>query len=773
MNTPVTPAIDINTPSGQKFEHPASASRSMPNVSLPVSAAAGMRGMHFPRMDCSAINNRQISDDLNGGADYANLADPAHPQDEGYSMERQRVWLDQSASIGLDRNSAARASYYGRRLYPSFDPSHAHACPMRFVRQFEHAALHNGLPLHAWAKRFDSCLHGQAEDWAFEECPLDMSGTPWDIRRRQFLDWALLPAEQELRRQRLLKFYQTEADLSIDFVYSFEEAARGLRDYKEHVWVRKCIANLLPPLRGTLFQLCPDSLPVRFRDLRDLLYAADWNLYEAASTPLKVVKCWEPYAYETYNYPIHQNYCTDSRGSLSIDDRSQALRQSILAAPYIASTAATTSGTSICHSPPLLPASAPASAPPQPPPLPTSISTTALSKRRHGTPKALGVSHKHSNANSATVLSPSKSTADSADMASKIASTVTTASPAYAAATSPAGVSELVSTLSRMSDKERSVIMVALEKMSMLEDPSVSQDGSATLGIKPKSSSRLGRVSSLANKALGASSHSSTSRAAAAAVIAATAQIACMESNKRYSANSSTDGSTGSSTGTASGIRNVPQRNSSISIGLLSDSDDKVAPVSGRRSSKSIKSPIAGAFGSRGAGKICLRKRPKTSAANSRRQSSPLLGHSYSIKNKISVESSGFEHDSEAHRIVANAYSASASNNMGNNTSSVAHTAATAAAAMASTHRPAGTRKPGHVRKLANRRSDSVLTTAARSMTFGDDTPFRESADDNPIQSPEFTILHPTDTDQMPHARRGRFAFIKKISNILSHKDVS
>ncbi|KAJ2827603.1 hypothetical protein FBU31_003125, partial [Coemansia sp. 'formosensis'] len=208
---------------------------------------------------------------------------------------------DHHLGAEFDYESAVRASYFGRRIYPSFDPSHIHVCPIRFVKQFEHAAQHNGLQMKAWAKRFNSCLQGRAEDWAFDECPLEVSGMSWDTRKRQFLDWVLLPAEQELRRQRLLRFYQLESDLSIDFVYSFEEAARGLRDYKEDVWVRKCIANLLPPLRSALFELWPDGLPVRFRDLRDSLYAVDWSLYEAASVPLKVVKFGTPYVYEVYN----------------------------------------------------------------------------------------------------------------------------------------------------------------------------------------------------------------------------------------------------------------------------------------------------------------------------------------------------------------------------------------------------------------------------------------------------------------------------------------
>ncbi|KAJ2710902.1 hypothetical protein H4R19_003512, partial [Coemansia spiralis] len=111
---------------------------------------------------------------------------------------------DGTLDMEYDYEGTVRASYYGRRIYPSYDPANPRACPVRFIRQFEHAAQHNGLHMRAWAKRMDSCLHGRAEDWAFDECPLVMAGASWDARKHQFLDWALLPAEQELRRQRLM-----------------------------------------------------------------------------------------------------------------------------------------------------------------------------------------------------------------------------------------------------------------------------------------------------------------------------------------------------------------------------------------------------------------------------------------------------------------------------------------------------------------------------------------------------------------------------------------
>ncbi|KAJ2797146.1 hypothetical protein H4S07_006020, partial [Coemansia furcata] len=382
---------------------------------------------------------------------------------------------DHHLGAEFDYESAVRASYFGRRIYPSFDPSHIHVCPIRFVKQFEHAAQHNGLQMKAWAKRFNSCLQGRAEDWAFDECPLEVSGMSWDTRKRQFLDWVLLPAEQELRRQRLLRFYQLESDLSIDFVYSFEEAARGLRDYKEDVWVRKCIANLLPPLRSALFELWPDGLPVRFRDLRDSLYAVDWSLYEAASVPLKVVKFGTPYVYEVYNMtaPLgqsqqqaaqsqqqsqshyqqqQQSQVPVSRVSMcsSRDQRSQGSRPSMSAA------SASAVGAANMYSPPAPSPSYPA---------------TKL-KQRSGLGSA-------STPNQPQRLVANHALASSAPTPPESSSNKQSSS---AGSSSPAGLYDLMQTLSRISEKERSIIMAALEKITGGSDelPSISESSSSS-----------------------------------------------------------------------------------------------------------------------------------------------------------------------------------------------------------------------------------------------------------------------------------------------------
>ncbi|KAJ1885937.1 hypothetical protein LPJ66_009878, partial [Kickxella alabastrina] len=71
-----------------------------------------------------------------------------------------------------------------------------------------------------------------------------------------------------------------------------------------------------------------------------------------------------------------------------------------------------------------------------------------------------------------------------------------------------------------------------------------------------------------------------------------------------------------------------------------------------------------------------------------------------------------------------------------------------------------------HARKLSNRKSDSALTTATRSMRAAENLYYCDSVD-NELRSPEFTIIHPA-IDLRTSARRGRFAFIKKISHMLT-----
>ncbi|KAJ1803285.1 hypothetical protein LPJ75_005926, partial [Coemansia sp. RSA 2598] len=464
----------------------------------------------------------------------------------------------------------ARASYFGRRAYPSFDPSHQNACPLRFVRQFEHAAQHNGLQQKAWAKRFNSCLYGRAEDWAFDECPLEISGSSWDVRKRQFLDWALLPAEQELRRQRLLRFYQAESDMSIDFVHSFEEVARGLRDFKEDVWVRKCIANLVSPIRTALFELWPEGLPVRFRDLRDSLYAVDWSLYEAASVPLKVVRYGTPYVYETYT--VIPNQPPPSRVSTSSNERSQyhhhhhqQQSQQQQQRPH-----------SQHQQQPSRPSMSISVNRVYSPPAPSPAPLSSAKKKRQALATTMGMQNRGT-PNSAAASSTLSPRVSSESPSNKTSLDIARAAPSAAGLNT--GLYELVNTLSRISEKERSVIMVALEKMAVVEDSAAGiataaaagdglgvTTGGASISAHARSQTRQAATTSVsasvsAPGSASALAHASaatavcpsvpplpspsvrpttskagrTSRAAAAAAIAATAQLACMDSNSNSS----------------------------------------------------------------------------------------------------------------------------------------------------------------------------------------------------------------------------------------------
>ncbi|KAJ1934214.1 hypothetical protein GGF37_006450, partial [Kickxella alabastrina] len=411
--------------------------------------------------------------------------------------------------IEFDYESAARTLHYGRRMYPTFDPSHTQSCPLRFVRQFEHAAQHNGLHLKAWARRFNSCLHGKAEDWAFDECPLETTGLSWEVRCRQFLDWALLPAEQELRRQRLLRFYQAETDLSIDFVYSFEEASRGLRDYKENVWVRKCIANMVAPIRTALFELWPDGLPVRFRDLRDSLYAVDWNLYEAASVPLKVFKYGSPYVYETYNARTTFAHALPSRTSMAGERPAaqQLLHAATASRPPISISVNRKYSSTISS--------------------PDPLSVAVAKKKRNG----INTTAQNRGALS-SVVAGSLSPRVSSEAASNNAF-IDTRRPSTTHTTVPnMGLFELINTLGQISDRERGIIMSALEKIGTVpEDESPAFSTEENTCAEQTQTQRSDIYSGTLNSTTAAVVRQGTikggqnSRAATAATIAATAQL--------------------------------------------------------------------------------------------------------------------------------------------------------------------------------------------------------------------------------------------------------
>ncbi|KAJ1797593.1 hypothetical protein LPJ59_003039 [Coemansia sp. RSA 2399] len=688
----------------------------------------------------------------------------------------------------IDYESTVRASNYGRRLFPSYDPANIHECPIKFVRQFEHTAQHNGLSMKTWAKRLNSCLFGRAEDWAFDDCPLELAGFSWDTRKRQFLDWALLPAEQELRRQRLLRFFQTEADLSIDFVYSFEEAARGLRDYKEDVWVRKSIANLLPPLRSALFELWPDGLPVRFRDLRDSLYAVDWNLYEAASTPLKVVKHGTPYAYEAYSRSppsavSSPQQLTGSRNSMSsANERPQTSR---LTLPL-------SNGPSI-YSPPA----------PMPVILPSrkkrsALSTSVTFHNRNGTGAAASAPASSSNGYMESSDGPS----------SKMSSETSRAS-----AVNP-GATDLLNALSRIPEKERTTIMAALGKLAIPEDGAVGGDdismpvtptringnyppgafspmvvnGTLSPNNSKQRGGRLVAMSPPGNKQipLKTATGSSRSRAAAAAAAAASAHITStsemshrfhhgradtagtadgaecggVEERETADISNATSPSLDGSSGSAAGSSGRPSGEMDVG-GIAADSAAKQLceqlhhgnaaatfgrsgeePADGISALPTRTGPrSAASSGKQSSSKIRLRTRPLTAsiACCSRPQSSPA----------IDVYDSIHEEEDDL-RAIESAES-------------------TPRGRARRTADADATLPKQHGRKLSSRKSDSALTTATRSMRAAERSTarYRESVD-NPMRSPEFTVVHPAIDLRPPHTRRGRFAFIKKLSHMLT-----
>ncbi|KAJ2784905.1 hypothetical protein H4R18_000830 [Coemansia javaensis] len=689
-----------------------------------------MRCMDIARLEAGAQDDKRSSGGSTSAGDAFPMpgdpilppsypAKPAHPAEDGPDAE-------------FDYEGAVRASYYGRRIYPSFDPAVPRSCPVRFIRQFEHAAQHNGLRMKAWAKRLDSCLHGRAEDWAFDECPLEMAGTSWDARKQQFLDWALLPAEQELRRQRLLRFYQAESDLSIDFVYTFEEAALGLRDYKEDVWVRKCIANLLPPIRSGLFEFWAEGLPARFRDLRDSLYAVDWSLYEAASTPFRVVKCRASFAYEACAGAPGQPPAS-SAAACPPAERQPASRPSATL---------TGSATNLPHAHMYSP---PAASP--------SILPTRRRRAAAGTiPGPQPRAHPASPPAAATSGSSAGSSSDGRSHRGS-------SELGRGLSTGP-GIGELVSTLSRIPGRDRALIVAALEKLAGAdEDPaqstpsgSVSAAAAAAAVASPrlaKSRGRLPVAPSPTSVPLSVSGGTKSRAATAAAVAAAAHQLASMDvathqltsmdattrppfspgaRNAEYYASSPADTSQG-----ASGRTSAGSRTSAGAVG-------RQQPLGSVRASSDSKATVDD--GATASNKIRLRTRPLTSMTyDTRRRSSPLL----SIRCSESDGSAAPKPDGAPSGPAGGGGSGSGS---GSGSGGSGGCAGTPAAAAPSTHRT-------HSRKLSSRKSDTALTTAARSLRAAG---YREDSADGTQRSPEFTILHPDLKRRTTNSRRGRLA---------------
>ncbi|KAJ2238201.1 hypothetical protein IWW45_000210 [Coemansia sp. RSA 485] len=726
-----------------------------------------MRSAHLAKLEANMADNRPATEDCEdldeGYQTHSGHIQGGHISGASCALRQSSRTDNQQLGVEFDYAGAARASYFGRRAYPSFDPSHSNACPLRFVRQFEHAAQHNGLQQKAWTKRFNSCLYGRAEDWAFDECPLETSVSSWEVRKRQFLDWALLPAEQELRRQRLLRFYQAESDMSIDFVHSFEEVSRGLRDFKEDVWVRKCIANLVSPIRTALFELWPDGLPVRFRDLRDSLYAVDWSLYEAASVPLKVVRYGTPYVYETYT--VIPSTTTPSRVSTSSNERSQyqQQQQQQQQRPH-----------SQHQQQPSRPSMSISVNRVYSPPAPSPAPLSSAKKKRQALATTMSMQNR-ATPNSATVSGTLSPRASSESPSNKTSLDIARATPNAAGLN--AGLYELVNTLSRISEKERSVIMVALEKMAAIEDSATAAvatgagdglgvtTGGASISGHTRSQPRHAGTASVSASAsapgtASALAHASaatavcpsvpplpspsvrpttsraghSSRAAAAAAIAATAQLACMDSNSASSA-----GGVAMDGGMSSG--EVSSRSSAADDRLAARHLEAAAAARNSDDSsdglQQQQQPV---------GKIRLRTRPLTSiACCNHRASSPIIEPRRDISDSAVGASAAVQTD------PIDAPIASADTNT---------------PLFSREHDMEQASRRTHARKLSSRKSDSALTTATRSMRAAD-LFYRDSAD-NALRSPEFTVLHPAIDLRPPHTRRGRFAFIKKLSHMLT-----
>ncbi|KAJ2851225.1 hypothetical protein IWW36_001246 [Coemansia brasiliensis] len=657
---------------------------------------------------------------------------PAHlmPPPPGYPV-KQCSRSDQTVE-DHEHEGSAQLLMYGQRAYPDFDPAIVGSCPVKFIRQFEHAAIHNGLQQRAWAKRLDACLHGRAEDWAFDECPLEMPQESWEVRKKQFLDWALLPAEQEIRRQRLLRFYHSESDLSIDFVYTFEEAARGLRDYKEDVWVRKCIANLQPSIRSALFELWPDGLPVRFRDLRDSLYAVDWGLYETASASLKVVKCGAPYIYDSYSQatmPSASRSSTFAYAERALPLHSLPTSTSVANGnrrPSLMLSTSTNAQIGSCS--------------------PSAPSPALLPTRRRRTAVGSAQFIQNRNISTSPVATASNSPAGSAGTPSKsssegIRTTNTTSSGLY----------ELITSLTRISERERTIIMSALEKIVSGDDDAVADSGNASLAVSPrltKSQNRLATVASLTSRPSTAVAAGVTkTRAETAAAMAATAQqFASMDISARPA--TSFGPSPLVDPGALNSRRASANRISNTSRTATTD-DNVSAAVDGiiaTRESVRISGDSAGVNAGE-VSKIKLRTRPMTSASYTRRLSSPLLDiHEDMI--------SGNEGHSAGQLDVAVGTLALKT---GANSAAAMSTSSKASLQVnQKSHSPVRSNGQTHRRKLSSRKSDSALTTATRSMQI----PARENSEDHALRSPEFTILHPelSQRHPQPHRRRERIA---------------
>ncbi|KAJ2034019.1 hypothetical protein GGI08_009016, partial [Coemansia sp. S2] len=460
----------------------------------------------------------------------------------------------------------------------------------------------------------------------------------------------------------------------------------------------------------------------------------DWNLYEAASVPLKVVKFGTPYVYEVYNmaaplgqsqqqqsqaqsqqqqsqqqsHQSHYQQAPVSRVSMcsSRDQRSQGSRPSLSAA------SANAAGAANMYSPPA----------PSP-----SYPSTKL-KQRSGLNSAPASTPNQPQQRLAAALASSAPTPPESSSNKPSSSEATNGR--IGTNSSPAGLYDLMQTLSRISEKERSIIMVALEKITggNEELPSISESSSSsgvTGAIAPgiaiasprqsRSRSRLAPAPSPASRLPSAKAGGHQSRAAAAAAIAATAQFACADGVPRLSVSADNGISVADS---ASGSENGGTSRSSA--GDEKDAPSGSSSTSSRQRAKGAGRPSGDEFGAATSplpgGKIRLRTRPLTSmACCNRRQSSPFID-SRGVSMEQNIESATPSPTSFMSPVIPELPDMPAA------TSNAALRVAEHAA-MAAAHQT-------HARKLSNRKSDSALTTATRSMRAVENNLFyRDSVD--------------------------------------------
>ncbi|KAJ2794805.1 hypothetical protein H4R21_005355, partial [Coemansia helicoidea] len=496
-----------------------------------------------------------------------------------------------------------------------------------------------------------------------------------------------------------------------------------------------CISNLLPPLRSRLFEYWTDGLPVRFRDLRDSLYAVDWSLYEAASGPLRVVKYGAPFTYESCSQALSSQ---PSTGSINASQCSSTERPSTSRVPV-----------SLTGSVPNMSQAATVYSPPA-----TTPAIVTARRRRTG-PGLLSTVQQR-----ALAPGPLASGSNGSGSPEGMAGSQLHRESGELARSPVAGISDLVSTLSRIPERERSILVAALGRLAAADEdgaaaapaglrPVTSPAATAAM-LSPRTARSRGPLPGLASPTTVPVSMPTGGRSravTAAAVAAAAHQFASMEALTRPSIGPGAQNIEHYLLAAGEVARHSASRSrgrgaSSCSRMSGADTvapapalrDHQMQPLSDRESSDSKDSADDN-------GKIRLRTRPLTSTTyERRRQSSPLLNsHSGGASGPASAKPPG----------------AVGNGGVGDRGDSrEAHQPAAAAAASPGNGTTAAPRTLA--RRLSSRKSDSALTTAARSHRQG--SRYRDDSSEENMRSPEFTVLHPDLKRRTDSRRRGRFA---------------